>query len=491
MVAPLLLVLALAAPAGAAPGNDGFEHRFLVPRAVDNVDEAFGNNAEASKEAGEPNHAGDPGGRSVWYTLDGGEATVVVDTCGSSVDTLLAAYTGSSVSTLTELASNDDTAGCGPDGHGSRMVVSPPGTGQTWIAVDAKGGAGGAFRVRVLENDDFGSANSLPTGRASNLRATKQPGEPDHAGDPGGASVWYRTGENLDGRRRVIDTCGPATAIDTLIGVYTGTGVSELTEVASNDDTAGCGPGGHGSRVVLPTPQGEFRVAVDAKGGVGGVFDLRQHTQPLNDEFAAADVADQAHSPVDTVAAAKETAEPAHAGNSGGRSVWYRLTPAHTGRYVFDTCTSETDFDTVLAVYTGSGVGALTEVVSNDDSPGCGSGGTGSKVAFTAAAGTDYHLAIDDKAGAGGTVRLEQVDQRRLRQRRERRGRSAQLGRDRQRGRHEAARGARPCRRRRRQVSVVRADPGPQRPGNRDDVRRRATTPSPSSPPTPGLASRG
>src|SRR2546425_3226634 len=66
----------------------------------------------ASKEAGEPDHAGNPGGHSVWYGWTATNATpATFETTGSSFDTLLAIYTGASVGALTEVASNNDIFG--------------------------------------------------------------------------------------------------------------------------------------------------------------------------------------------------------------------------------------------------------------------------------------------------------------------------------------------------------------------------------------------
>src|SRR5579871_2804911 len=89
------------------------------------------------------------------------------------------------------------------------------------------------------------------------------------------------------------------------------------------------------------------------------------------------------------VGATKESGEPNHAGNRGGASIWYRWTPAAGGSVTIDTLSSS--FDTLLAVYTGSAVNALTAVVSNDDC--CG--GRQSKVTFVAAGGTTYQIAVD------------------------------------------------------------------------------------------------
>lgn len=68
-----------------------------------------GSNLGSGKEPGEPNHAGNAGGASVWYRWTApATGTYVFETSGSSFDTLLAAYTGSSVAALTQRAANDD-----------------------------------------------------------------------------------------------------------------------------------------------------------------------------------------------------------------------------------------------------------------------------------------------------------------------------------------------------------------------------------------------
>jgi alpha-tubulin suppressor-like RCC1 family protein len=97
---------------------------------------------------------------------------------------------------------------------------------------------------------------------------------------------------------------------------------------------------------------------------------------------------------------AAEIGEPNHAGNTAGRSVWWRWTAPATGLTVISTVGSS--FDTVLGVYTGSAVGVLTPVASGDDG---GAGGT-SSVTFTATAGTVYQIAVDGYQGATGNVAL-------------------------------------------------------------------------------------
>jgi hypothetical protein len=61
-------------------------------------------------------------------------------------------------------------------------------------------------------------------------------------------------------------------------------------------------------------------------------------------------------------------------------------------------------FDTLLAVYTGTAVNALTLVASNDN---CEDGLTASCATFSVTAGTTYSVQVDGAGGAKGTVRFE------------------------------------------------------------------------------------
>jgi hypothetical protein len=104
---------------------------------------------------------------------------------------------------------------------------------------------------------------------------------------------------------------------------------------------------------------------------------------------------------VNNLNATKETEEPNHAGNAGGRSVWWRWVPAVSGVVSFDTHGS--NFNTVLAVYGGTTLSGLSQVAANDND---GSTGNTSGVAFTALAGKEYLIAVDGYNGATGTISL-------------------------------------------------------------------------------------
>jgi hypothetical protein len=124
---------------------------------------------------------------------------------------------------------------------------------------------------------------------------------------------------------------------------------------------------------------------------------------PPNDDFAAAEVVPTGMTPGSNVAATGETREPNHAGASAPLgSVWFEWPPARAGGPVaIDTC--DASFDTTLAVYTGSSLGALREVASDDE--GCGVGG--SRVMFWALPGVKYRIAVDGWRDEAGTFTLD------------------------------------------------------------------------------------
>jgi hypothetical protein len=80
----------------------------------------------------------------------------------------------------------------------------------------------------------------------------------------------------------------------------------------------------------------------------------------------------------------KETGEP----NYGYRSAWFEFVATSTDKIMVDTIGS--GFDTMLGVYTGTAVNALSTIIQDDDSGGSGT----SRVAFTPVAGTSYKIAV-------------------------------------------------------------------------------------------------
>jgi hypothetical protein len=238
-----------------------------------------------------------------------------------------------------------------------------------------------------------GSAGSVLGGNAD---ATKEPGEPNHAGNVGGRSVWYRWTSTAVGAV-TIDTFG--SDFDTLLAIYRGSSLDDLVPVASNDDADGSQ-----SRVTFRVAEGEeYRIAVDGYGGATGSIVLSWAVQapPPNGYFEGAEEITGASGTArgDSTGSSKEPAEPDHAGSTGGSSVWYRWQAPEDGVAIFDTFGS--DFDTLLAVYRGSSLALLEHVTSNDDA-----GRPQSRVTFRVAEGEEYRIAVDGYAGASGAVVL-------------------------------------------------------------------------------------
>ena len=102
------------------------------------------------------------------------------------------------------------------------------------------------------------------------------------------------------------------------------------------------------------------------------------------------------------VFATKEPGEPSHAGNSGGHSLWWSWTAPASG--IVTITTDGSNFDTLLAAYTGNVVSNLTRVAANNDDNGGLS--VTSLIKFPVNAGTDYKIAVDGADGATGTIVL-------------------------------------------------------------------------------------
>jgi Ca2+-binding RTX toxin-like protein len=240
-------------------------------------------------------------------------------------------------------------------------------------------------------NDDFADAQSLDSTAegsvdGSNVGATKETGEPNHAGNAGGHSVWYSWTAPADGN--AFFTTGFFTDFDTLLAVYTGVAVDALTPIAANDDAA------FGrSTVSFPVSSGvTYMVAIDGFSGKIGTFGLTWGPAPANDNFADAVSLPGASSGMASGNVRGATLEPGESPFlfSGG-TVWYSWTAPADGTYKFNTAGSR--FDTDLAVFTGASLGSLTTVGVNDDDPdrGCCSSWVPIR---NATAGTTYRIAV-------------------------------------------------------------------------------------------------
>lgn len=128
-------------------------------------------------------------------------------------------------------------------------------------------------------SDQFGAGTPIvgvTNVSASNLLATAESAEPAHAGEPATRSLWAMwtaptTGTYTMFTSNSLNTAGRA--LDTVLAVYTGESLGNLTVVAANDDMD---TGVLWSRVLFRAYAGEkFHIALDTVDGATGNINLR------------------------------------------------------------------------------------------------------------------------------------------------------------------------------------------------------------------------
>jgi hypothetical protein len=119
-----------------APANDSFANAATITLPATNTATLSGYNTNATKQVGEPNHADNAGGRSVWWRWTAPAAgPVTIDLKGSYFDTTLGVYTGTAVNALTTIASNDDLS-ASPHIQASSVTFTAIAGTTYFIAVD-------------------------------------------------------------------------------------------------------------------------------------------------------------------------------------------------------------------------------------------------------------------------------------------------------------------------------------------------------------------
>jgi hypothetical protein len=119
--------------------------------------------------------------------------------------------------------------------------------------------------------------NAFGATAANTRRATKESGEPNHAGNVGGKSVWWLFTAPADGNLWLSTT---NTTFDTLLALYQGNQVAGLTNLASNDDAYFDAPGGFSSLTQAVRLNQSYWIAVDGYDGVSGATFLSHQFTP-------------------------------------------------------------------------------------------------------------------------------------------------------------------------------------------------------------------
>ncbi|HEX6678397.1 MAG TPA: Ig-like domain-containing protein [Actinomycetes bacterium] len=384
------------------PLNDRFANADVV---WGRYGKQWGNNTNATRDAGEPAHAGRAGGRSVWYRWTAPASGPAMVHAGG-FDCLVAVYTGALVDALTPVAADTGTwAG------GSCTARFTAAAGQTYrIAVDGEAGKESQFLFTWNSgprpaNDNAAAARTIAGFHGylddTNRGATDEAGEPRHAPTRAGSSVWYRWTAPDDGEagfwvmRPPLYEPSSELEDDKRIAVFTGTPPGALTLQAESRTP--------------PIPSTEtFGANLGVTRGttywiqVTGVdeqvihYTLEWRLLPQgNDEFAEPMVLPPTGGvAVDTTGATAEPGEPAHGRYQPRTSLWFRWTAPRSGTVTFDDYEEGDGFDAqpVIAAYTGDHLDALTRVpVTHGFMPEAWN-----TFSFPVTAGVTYRIALDE-----------------------------------------------------------------------------------------------
>ena len=124
--------------------------------------------------------------------------------------------------------------------------------------------------------------------------------------------------------------------------------------------------------------------------------------RPFNDDFATRARVRGQNLAIRTVNTGATTeSEPAIAGVAAGATVWWEWTAPVSGLVRISTDGSA--YDTVVGVFTGSALNALTAVASNDDDTGRPT----SRLEFTAQGGVNYQIVVGGKGGTSGLTLMD------------------------------------------------------------------------------------
>ncbi|NND74026.1 MAG: S8 family serine peptidase, partial [Ilumatobacter sp.] len=351
----------------------------------------------ATAEPGEPDHGLFRGPyTSVWWDWTAPTSGVFAL---ETADGALGVYTGSDVAALTTIGQDVSI-------DRSSQITFAAAAGERFrIAVDTRDEAGDVLLTLsactpVPTNDALAAAAPLvgvpAADTVDNSCASAEPGERNHGGfdAPARNSLWWSWTAPSTGTF-VVDTAGSEVS-DPVTAVYAlGTDITALTALG-RDRVEG--------RVPFLAESGQtYLVAVDQDGTLTPIFgDVSVQLSSCapvapNDRFADAATLTgvAASATADNRCATAEAGEGPHALQNAAASTWWKWTAPADGTAVVDTVGSAVD-DVALAVYTGVGVGALSEVASDLGIFQAAS------VGFDVQGGTTYRIAVDRVFDRGG-----------------------------------------------------------------------------------------
>ena len=255
-------------------------------------------------------------------------------------------------------------------------------------------GLPGAFGA-VFSNDNFADAfiieGTSGTESGSNNGATSEDGEPVSYG---ANSVWWSWTAPSSGAY-AFDTFG--SDFDTVLQIYTGASVSELTEIDSNDDIGD----ELQSAVPFDAIMGTTYMICVRGCNDSDTGNITLNWNKWNDNFADAIVLEGTSGSTTgyNMGATFEEGDPLT--DFSGTSVWWSWTAPQTGYVTFGTAGNAADI--VIGICTGSELGSLSLIGFNDDISEIWE----SRATFQATEGTTYRIVIDTYSSYGGFIALD------------------------------------------------------------------------------------
>jgi hypothetical protein len=356
-------------------------------------------NRGATREVGEPLHAGKHGGKSVWFAwMSEQEGIVTFRTRGSHVDTLLAAYVGGKVDQLIEIASDEDSAGFLNSEISFNVARNTP----YMIAIDGYNGSEGDLLIEWFFEP---TAEKLPVIIQQPVdQVAKLGGDVSFMvqTEPPNLSVrWFFNGQEIpgvDGSVLTLRSVRPEQA-----GLYYAAIMDGRRATISRMVSLQFSMVGPNNDVLPFFSRDKFGDIVVRPQQFAGLA-------PASAMFPAMAMAGPP--PVhgyagthlfSTFGAIKEEGEPDHCGIPGGASYWFSYVPPASGQLFLNTDGSS--YDTVLAVYTATGT-AYSNLVEQACDNNSGTNGLTSSLNFAAAGGVTYYMAVDGVGAATGLVQL-------------------------------------------------------------------------------------
>lgn len=324
----------------------------------------------AGAEVGEPNHGGNSPAHSIWFAyVPSRSGHLGLNTHTSNYDTVLAVYTGATLTALTRVAGNDDN-----DGRRSSRIndIDVKRNTTYWIAIDSYrttdfglAALTWTFTPNIVGNDALSNATALAlasgTVRTNNSDATTEATEPWS----GQQTVWYRFTPAQD---IGISLSTEGSGFNTTLALFEGADFASLRRVAHNDNARDEVMHSALSNLLLRAGR-TYVVAVGSVYDDGGDVVLSWITHPyrspdffVNARTLTGGYADHEDS---IEGFTVESGEPAHAGQAAHGSYWYRYTAPTNG--ILRVWVHSEFFSPRVAVYDGNTAANLTLLPSRSE----------------------------------------------------------------------------------------------------------------------------